>query len=168
MSFYDGKRVVILGGHGFLGLHLHQTLSKYDCSLFAPTRKDGVDFRRYESCLTFLQNIAPDIVFNCVGDQGGVAYYENREGEIYFDNLLMGTYLMEASRIAGVRKYVNIVPNCSYPGYLDTDLITEGDFWNGQLHSSVLSYGFAKKAPVIQGWSYAKQSQFQLDTPCTH
>jgi GDP-L-fucose synthase len=160
MTFYDGKNIVILGGTGFLGSHIHKKLSSYDCKLLTPSRKDGIDFRRYESCLNYLQKADPDIVFNCTGDQGGVGYYENREGAIYFDNLLMGTYLMEATRIAGAEKYVNIVPNCSYPGYLESDLIREEDFWNGQLHSSVLSYGFSKKAPVVQGWSYAKQYNF--------
>lgn len=160
MTFYDGKNVAILGGSGFLGSHISHKLSSYDCKLFIPNRSNGVDFRRYESCLNYLQKTKPDIVFNCTGDQGGIGYYENREGAIYYDNLLMGTYLMEAARVVGVEKYINIVPNCSYPGYLDYDVIKEDDFWSGPLHNSVLSYGFSKKAPVVQGWSYAKQYHF--------
>jgi GDP-L-fucose synthase len=160
MTFYDGKSIVVLGGYGFLGSHISKKLSNYDCRLFISSQKNGVDFRRFDSCLNYLQNIRPDIIFNCVGDQGGIGYYENREGQIYLDNLLMGTYLMEAARIAGAKKYVNIVPNCSYPGHLSGELIREEDFWDGPLHNSVLSYGFSKKAPVIQGWSYAKQYHF--------
>lgn len=160
MTFYDGKTVVISGGRGFLGSHISQSLSKYNCGILAPSRSDGVDFRNFDSCLSYLHDTRPDIIFNCAGDQGGVGYYQNREGSVYLDNLMMGAYLMEAARQTNIRKYVNIVPNCAYPGYLRDEVLTEDVFWNGQLHKSVLSYGFSKKASIVQGWAYATQYGF--------
>lgn len=161
MAFYDGKTIVISGGRGFLGSHISRGLSKYDCEISAPSRNDGIDFRNFDSCLSYLRKTQPDIVFNCAGDQGGVRYYESREGSVYLDNLMMGAYLMEAARLTNVKKYINIVPNCAYPGYLQEEVISEEDFWNGQLHKSVLGYGFSKKASVVQGWAYATQYGFE-------
>jgi GDP-L-fucose synthase len=160
MAFYDGKTVVICGGNGFLGSHIKRKLSEFPCKVYSPSLRNGIDFRRFDVCLSCFKELSPNIVVNCAGDQGGIGYYQNREGAVYFDNLLMGAYLLEAARLCGVSKFVNIISNCVYPGYLDKDLLSEEDLWTGPLHESVLSYGSARKVQIAQGQSYAKQYNF--------
>lgn len=160
MRYYDRKKIVIAGGGGFVGSHIADKLKSYQCKIFIPRTKDGWDFTILENCLSYLKKTKPDIVINCAAHQGGIKYDKLKRGQIYFDNLLMGTYLMEAARLVGVKKYVNVSAACAYPGYLDKDAISEEDYWSGPLHETVLNYGFTKKAQIVQGWCYKEQYGF--------
>lgn len=71
----------------------------------------------------------------------------------------MSTNLMEASRLAKVKRFINPISNCSYPGHL-TKNFKEGQWWDGPLHESVLVCGFVRKASWVQSWAYHKQYGF--------
>jgi GDP-L-fucose synthase len=66
---------------------------------------------------------------------------------------------MEAARLTGVKRFINPISNCSYPGHLTKDF-KEEEWWDGSLHESVLVYGFVRKASWVQSWAYYKQYGF--------
>lgn len=158
-SYFKDKRVSIPGGAGFLGSHIAEKLQDVS-SVFIPRAEDGVDFRNYEHCLDHFQKTKPAIVINCAANQGGIAYHSGKQAELFWDNILMGTFLMRAAQESGVEKFVNIVAGCAYPGYLEKDELNEEDFWNGKLHDSIFSYGFPRKASVVYGLALKKQFGF--------
>jgi GDP-L-fucose synthase len=73
----------------------------------------------------------------------------------------MGASLMEAARLAKVKKVVNIGTACSYPGYLEGHL-KEADLWSGPCHASVVNYGLTKKMLAVQAQAY--KTQYDLDS----
>lgn len=160
MSFWKDRRVVVAGGGGFVGSHIRKLLADYPCQVFVPRTRDGCDFTDLRKTLEYFNKTKPDIVFNCCAYQGGIRYQQLYPGKIYYANLLMGTFLMEAARLTGVKKYINISAGCGYPGYLKDEVMDESVYWNGPLHESVLNYGFTKKAQIVQGWCYKKQYAF--------
>ncbi len=160
LTYYKNKKIVIPGGNGFLGRYIVEKLKEISCSIFVPKRKEGIDFRKYENCLSYLGRIKPDIVINCAANQGGIAYFVNKEADVFMDNILMGTFLMEASQRVGVKKFINIVAACSYPGYLQKKELSEIDYWDGRIHESIASLGFPRKASVEYGLALKKQYNF--------
>ncbi len=160
LTYYKNKKIVIPGGNGFLGRYIVEKLKEISCSIFVPKRKEGIDFRKYENCLSYLGRIKPDIVINCAANQGGIAYFVNKEADVFMDNMLMGTFLMEASRKVGAKKFINIVAACSYPGYSQKKKLSERDYWDGRIHESILSLGFPRKASVEYGLALKKQYDF--------
>jgi GDP-L-fucose synthase len=82
-------------------------------------------------------------------------------GQIYYDNLLMGANTMEAARLAGVQKYVNIIAGCAYPGEPRDGILREQEFEDGPLHPTVENYGATKRAAVMQAKCYARQYGFK-------
>ncbi len=160
LSYFSGTRIVIPGGNGFFGSHIADTLKKVPCQIFIPKTKEGIDFRKKEDCFSYLEKTKPDIVINCAANQGGIAYHVGKQADLFMDNLLMGSYLMLASQQTGVKKFVNIVAGCSYPGYLEKNEMNEEDYWNGWLHDSIFSYGFARKASTVYGLALKKQYNF--------
>lgn len=160
ISYFSGKRIVIPGGNGFFGSHIVDKLRKVKCQIFIPKTREGIDFRKKEDCFSYLAKTKPDIVINCAANQGGIAYHVGKQADLFMDNLLMGSYLMLASQQAGVKKFVNIVAGCSYPGYMAKDEMNEEDYWNGWLHDSIFSYGFARKASTVYGLALKKQYNF--------
>jgi GDP-L-fucose synthase len=160
LSYFKGKKIVITGGNGFFGSHIINKLKDVKCQIFVPRTKDGIDFRRREDCFSYLSMSQPDLVINCAANQGGIGYHVGKQAELFLDNILMGTYLMLAAQQTGVKKFVNIVAGCSYPGYVNTEEMNEEDYWNGSLHESIFSYGFPRKASTIYGLALKKQHNF--------
>ncbi len=152
-------RVAVLGGGGFLGRHVVQALAARGIAPVVPRTADGWDFRDADSAARFFEEARPEIAINCAARQGGLAYQRLYPADIYRDNLLMGLNTLHAAREAGVVKYVNVVAACSYPGTAD-GVLSENDYWAGPLHDSVVAYGFARKAQVVQGACYRRQHGF--------
>lgn len=160
VSYWHNKKIVIAGGNGFFGSHIIDKLRKVKCKIFVPRTKDGIDFRRYKDCISYLSKTKPDIVINCAANQGGIAYHIDKQADLFLDNMLMGMYLMQASQQVGVKKFVNIVAGCSYPGYAENKEMNEDDYWNGELHESIFSFGFPRKASTVYGLALKKQFDF--------
>lgn len=160
LDFFNGKRVVIPGGGGFLGTQLVALLKKARTQVFVPRTKDGIDFRKKDICERYLQKTKPHIVINCAAFQGGIGFHEGKQADLFMDNTLMGLFLMQASQKAGAEKFVNIVAGCSYPGYIEKAVMNEEDYWSGKLHDSIFSYGFSRKASVVYGLALKKQYNF--------
>lgn len=160
MKYFNNKNIVITGGGGFVGSHIAEKLKKYTCKVCIPRTKDGWDFTSFEKCLAYFKKTKPDIVINCAANQGGIGYHVGRQADLFLDNMLMGVNLMRAAQLTGVRKFVNIVAGCSYPGYATKDELNEEDYWNGKLHESIFSYGFPRKASTVYGLALKKQYNF--------
>lgn len=160
LDFFKNKTIVIPGGHGFFGSHIVEKLQSTSCKIFIPKTGDGIDFRKREDCFSYLRITKPDIVINCAANQGGIGYHTGKQADLFMDNMLMGSFLMEASQKTGVKKFVNIVAGCSYPGYFEKDEMNEQDYWNGKIHESIFSYGFSRKASTVYGLALKKQYNF--------
>lgn len=160
LDFYKNKKIVITGGNGFVGSYILEILKKIPCEVSIPRTKDGIDFRKYEDCLSYLGGKKPQIVINCAAIQGGIGYHDGKQADLFMDNMLMGTFLMKASQEMDVDKFVNVIAGCSYPGYLEKDELNEEDYWSGKLHDSIFSYGFARKASAVYGLALKKQYGF--------
>lgn len=160
LDFYKNKRIVIPGGNGFVGNQIAKILKKIPCEIFIPKTLEGIDFRKYEDCFSYMDSKKPQIVINCAAIQGGIAYHNGKQADLFMDNMLMGTFLMKASQKVGVDKFINVVAGCSYPGYLEISEMNEDDYWSGKLHDSIFSYGFARKASTVYGLALKKQYGF--------
>ncbi|MDP2585881.1 MAG: NAD-dependent epimerase/dehydratase family protein [Candidatus Levybacteria bacterium] len=160
LKYFKGKKIVITGGNGFFGSHIVDQLRKIKCKIFVPRTRDGIDFRKYKDCISYLDYTKPDIVINCAASQGGIAYHIGKQADLFMDNMLMGTFLMQASQQVGVKKFVNIVAGCSYPGYVENEEMNEDEYWNGKIHESIFSFGFSRKASTVYGLALKKQFNF--------
>ena len=160
LNYFRNKRIAIPGGGGFLGTHLAEMLKTIPCELFIPRTKERIDFRRYEDCLAYFTKTKPHIVINCAANQGGIGYHSGKQADLFMDNMLMGTFLMKVAQATGVEKFVNIFAGCSYPGYLEKDELNEEDYWMGEIHESIFSYGFPRKASTVYGLALKKQYGF--------
>ncbi len=109
-----------------------------------------------DACLRCLLEHPCDVLFHAAAYYGGIGINQTEPAKLYYTNLVMGANLMEAARLANVAKVVNIGTACSYPGYLEGDLMEE-DLWGGPCHASVVNYGLTKKMLAVQGQAYKKQ-----------
>lgn len=153
------KKVFVPGGNGFLGQRVVQKLTEKGISFVSLSLRDGIDFRDFNQTKELFSKEKFDTVINCAAFVGGIQFGYEKPGEIFYNNILMVTTLMEAARLTGVERFINPISNCSYPGHLTKDF-KEEEWWDGPLHESVLVYGFVRKASWVQSWAYYKQYGF--------
>lgn len=142
-----------------MGKSVVEQLTLQGINCVASSKRDGVDFLNLEQTNELFAKEKFDAVINCAAVIGGLMFVYQHQGEVYYQNVILNMNLMEAARLNNVKMYVNPLANCSYPGHLN--IYDEDQWWDGQLHESVLSYGFSKKVSWVQSWSYQNQYGFQ-------
>lgn len=104
----------------------------------------------------FFKKHKPNIVIHSAAYIGGIKFGLDHSAEVYFNNILISTNLIEAARLTKVEKFISPIANCAYPDVVKKDF-KEEEFWNGPLHESVMVYGLARKAQWAQTWAYSRQ-----------
>lgn len=161
-EYWKGRTVVVTGGRGFLGRAVVSKLGERGANAVSISRASGCDLRDLSQARRALEAVGPSLVINCASNQGGIAYQKLYPGQIYYDNLLMGANTMEAARLAGVEKYVNIIAGCAYPGDPRDGILREDEFEAGPMHPTVENYGATKRAAVMQAKCYRRQYGFKV------
>ena len=160
MKIEENKKVFVPGGNGFLGKRVVKKLEERNIDYVSRSLRNGYDFRNFEQTKELFEKEKFDAVINCAAFVGGIQFGYEKPGEIFYNNILMSTNLMEAARLTEVKRFINPISNCTYPAHLTKDF-KEEEWWDGPLHESVLVYGFVRKASWVQSWAYYKQYDFK-------
>lgn len=144
-----GRRVAVTGGAGFLGRAVVERLRGHGCTdTFVPRSRD-YDLRDARAIERFLADARPDVLIHLAAVVGGIELNRRQPGTLFYDNLIMGTQLIEASRRAAVDKFVCVGTICAYPKHSPVPF-NENDLWDGYPEETNAAYGIAKKALLVQ------------------
>ena len=154
------KKILITGAHGFLGNQLVKNLLEKRGvpkeNLYLPTVQE-LDLRKWENCQKAVKG--QDIVIHLAAKVGGIGLNQEKPGELFYDNIIMGVQLIEAARQAGVEKTVIIGTVCSYPKFTPVPF-KEENLWLGYPEETNAPYGLAKKMLLVQSQAYRQQYGF--------
>jgi GDP-L-fucose synthase len=148
-------KVMVTGGSGFLGSHLVERLEAEAHEVFVPRSAD-YDLTRAEEAARAFRDCEPEVVVHAAALAGGIGANRAAPGRFWYANLLMGTHVLEQSRLAGVRKLVLIGTICAYPKLTPVPF-REEDLWNGYPEETNAPYGIAKKALLAGAQAYREQ-----------
>ncbi|PIT98106.1 MAG: GDP-fucose synthetase [Candidatus Andersenbacteria bacterium CG10_big_fil_rev_8_21_14_0_10_54_11] len=149
------QRILITGGHGFLGRHLIRRIEQLrPQELRWPNRKE-CDLLDPANCRRAVENI--DLVIHAAAKVGGIEANRAAPGEFFYENALMGIQLLEAARQAGVKKFVQIGTVCEYPQEIEQLPYREEDLWFGYPEATNGPYGMSKKTLLVHGQAYRQQ-----------
>ena len=122
------KCALICGAGGFIGHHLVSYLKDRGYWVrgvdikepeYEPTRADEfelLDLRRWGNCLQATRGI--DQVYNLAANMGGIGFIEHNKAVIMHDNVLINIHMLEASRLAAVKRFLFTSSACVYPQHL--------------------------------------------------
>ena len=159
MGFWETRRVVVTGGHGFLGSFVVDKLRAAGAKEVVVPRSDKHDLRLQTEALRLYTDTRPDIVIHLAAVVGGIGANRENPGRFFYDNAIMGLNVIEAARITGIEKFVCAGTICSYPKFTPVPF-REEDFWNGYPEETNAPYGLAKKMLLVQLQAYREQYGF--------
>jgi GDP-L-fucose synthase len=162
VTFFTGKKILVTGGTGFLGGPLIRILAERGARPENITVPDYPlrDLRSPQDCREVAAG--QDIVIHLAANAGGIGWNRSHPGALFYDNAAMGIHLMEESRKAGVKKFVQIGTVCAYPFLPPRIPFREDDLWEGYPEPTNAPYGIAKKALMVMGQAYRDEYGFNV------
>jgi GDP-L-fucose synthase len=143
------RRVLVTGGRGFLGRAVLRTLDRHGArNVIAPASAD-YDLRVPADVEKLFTDHEPDLVLHLAARVGGIGANMARPADLYLDNLLMGTYVIDEARRRETPKVVIIGTICSYPKFTPVPF-KETSLWQGFPEETNAPYGIAKLAQLVQ------------------
>ena len=149
------KRVWVAGHRGLVGSALVRRLEREGCEIVTAPR-DTVDLRRPKQLERWMRDVRPQAVFLAAARVGGIYANDTRPAEFIYDNLMIQSNVVEASRRAEVEKLLLMGSSCIYPR-LAPQPIPEGALLTGPLEPTNQWYAIAKIAGIKLGQAYRRQ-----------
>ncbi len=145
---FDQKRVFVTGGSGFLGTSLRAALARRGVTDVVAPSSAEVDLLDVDDATAAIVDARPDIVIHLAARVGGIGANMERPASLYLENLLLGTNVIEAARVAEVDKTVVVGTICSYPKHTPVPF-EESSLWKGFPEETNAPYGIAKLAQLV-------------------
>ncbi|MEM9712948.1 MAG: GDP-L-fucose synthase [Actinomycetota bacterium] len=151
MLSLDGRSVLVTGGSGFLGRHVVALLEARGAEISSPRSADR-DLTRSDDVAAAFDDCGPggpEVVIHLAARVGGIGANLAAPADLYLENLLMGTFVIEEARRRQTPKTVVVGTICSYPKLTPVPF-SEDDLWAGYPEETNAPYGIAKKAQLVQ------------------
>lgn len=164
MSFFEGKKVLVTGAAGFVGVNLLQRLISQGAQVRAIVHKkdpifydDAIDYVKCdltnnEDCLKVVKDM--DIVFHCAANTSGAATIESTPLVHVTPNVVMNVQLLEAAYFAHVKKFVWISSSTGYPSTGDRPVL-EPEIMEGDPYEKYYCVGWMKRYTEVLCKTYA-------------
>ena len=156
---WQGRRVMVTGGGGFLGQAVVRELTGNGASEIFVPRSAQYDLRTVDGIRAALADGRPDMIIHLAAVVGGIGANREHPGSFFYQNAVMGIQLMEAARLAGVGRYLTVGTVCSYPKFTPVPF-REETIWDGYPEETNAPYGLAKKMLLVQSQAYRDEYGF--------
>jgi len=151
-------RIVLTGGSGFLGSHVHEFLLRRGLpkeNVIIP-RSSSYDLTSYDACGEIYEDFKPDVVIHMAAEVGGIEANRKAPGRFFFSNISMGVNLVEQGRLHRLKKFIQVGTVCSYPKHCPVPF-REESIWDGYPEETNAPYGVAKKSIMVMLEAYQRQ-----------
>jgi len=153
------QKVLVTGGSGFVGRRLHRIKPDW---IYISSKE--YDLRDPSACRAMFADHHPDAVIHLAARTGGIKENAAHQAEFYYENLIVGTNVIHAAYMAGVRRLLVSLSTCAWPDVVERYPFTEEDLLKGAPAPTNFGYGEAKRALYAHARTY--REQYGVDYSC--
>src|SRR5207237_8605724 len=124
------RRIVLAGGTGFLGSHLTTALRSAGYGSIVPLGRRDYDLTHESEVARMVAERRPEAIVHLAAVVGGIGANRKSPGTFFYQNLMLGSLLMEHARRVGVECFLSVGTICSYPKFTPVPF-REEELWNG-------------------------------------
>lgn len=150
-----GKRVWVAGHRGMVGSAIIRRLAEEGCTLLVSERSE-LDLLDQQAVFDWAAREKPDAVFMAAARVGGILANSTYPADFLYDNLVIQSNVIEASRRAEVEKLLFLGSSCIYPKFAKQP-IEESELLTGPLEPTNEWYAIAKIAGIKLCQAYRLQ-----------
>jgi len=149
---------LITGGNGLVGSCLE--------SNFKPSSKK-LNLFNLQEIIEYIQHNKIDAIVHCAARVGGIKANTERQGDFFYDNIVINTNVLEAARLCRLTKVVSFMSSCVFPTDANYPLTTD-QLHSGEPHPTNYAYAYAKRMLEVQSRAYRDQygCNFVTVIPC--
>lgn len=136
------KKILLIGGSGFIGSAIKNKINPRKFNLFCPS-SSKLNLLNLNNVKSEIKKFRPDIIINAGAKIGGINYNKLYPQKVLFDNLRMQLNIFEVFLKSNSSKLYNLCSSCLYSAKNKKPAI-EAQAIIGDLHQSVRNYGFSK------------------------
>lgn len=155
----QNQRITVTGAKGFLGKHLLRKLDERGYRNVSIADLPEYNLIRLEDIRCMYDTQKPDIVIHLAAKVGGIGFNQEKPGELFYDNIMMGVQLIHEGYLHKIGKFVGLGTICAYPKFTPVPF-KEEELWNGYPEETNAPYGLAKKMMLVQSQAYRQQYGF--------
>ncbi len=154
----DGARVLLTGGHGFLGKHVAVALSEAR-AVTIPVGRGDADLCDPAAVARLFAQQKPDLVVHAAAVGGGIGWMKAHPASALSGNLLANTNVLEAACRSGVRRLLGVSSACAYARDAAQPM-SEAHIYEGEPEPTNGPYGHAKRMLMRHGAALAQEFGF--------
>lgn len=158
---WRNEQILITGATGMVGHALQQELFKQGCNNVIALGSLHGDLKDFCKVKSLFNMIKPKYVFHLAAKVYGIMGNAKYKADSLFDNVMINTNVIEASRLYGVDKIVAMGSGCVYPEINGGKDLREEWIWQGEPHASENSYAHAKRLMLAQ--LQANKEQYDMN-----
>jgi GDP-L-fucose synthase len=159
----QNKKIFITGHNGMLGKEIIKLFETNNFNKLITASRNTLDLRNQNDVSCFFEKEKPEIVLHLAAKVGGINANINFPGEFIYDNIIMQSNVINASRINSVKLFLFVGSSCIYPTNCPQPM-SEEFLLNGKLEPTNEGYAISKIAGIKMLEAY--KSQYGFNSIC--
>ena len=139
--------IYVAGHRGLVGSAIVRRLETDGFNNLITATSGELDLRNQAAVADFFAYEQPEVVVLAAARVGGILANSTYPGQFLYDNLMIAANIIEAARVGGVRKLLNLGSSCIYPR-LAPQPLKEEFLLTGPLEPTNRAYAVAKIAAI--------------------
>ena len=150
------SKIYVAGHRGMVGSAIVRKLTElgYENIITAP--KNKLNLLDQSEVDTFFQKQKPDYVFLAAAKVGGIKANNDKKADFIYENIMIQSHVIKASKDHGVKKLLFLGSSCIYPKFSEQP-IKEEYLLTGTLEPTNDAYAIAKIAGIKMCQSFNQQ-----------
>jgi len=150
------SKIFVAGHRGLVGSAIVRNLEASGHTGVLRAGRDQIDLVNQANVDSWFEATRPEYVYLVAGKVGGIMANSTYPAEFIYENLMIATNVIEASRKHGVTKLLYLGSSCIYPRLANQPMV-EGELLTGELEKTNEPYALAKIAGIKLCEYYKKQ-----------